>query len=78
MAPLQPNTLEDRLRPFVRAIRKFDILGDSVRTHPSRYPKTFSGAIVSAFCIGLTATLITLDVIKLANSASGEVSGRKI
>ena len=61
-----------------RAIPSIDLYGEAVQTDPSRFRRTYEGACVSVVCIGVTITLIVLDIIRLSTSAvGGEVSGIK-
>jgi hypothetical protein len=64
--------------PFMRlwrAVPSIDLYGDAVQTDPARFHRTYEGACVSVLCIGVTITLIVLDIIRLSTSAAGgEVS----
>lgn len=48
-----------------------DIYGDSVKVDPAKFPKSIEGVIVSLACIGITLTLIILDIMRLVNAMSG-------
>jgi hypothetical protein len=58
-----------------KAIPSIDLYGEAVLTDPARFHRTYEGACVSVVCIGVTITLIVLDIIRLSTAAAGgEVS----
>ena len=54
-----------------KSVPSIDLYGEAVQTDPARFPRSYEGACVSVVCIGVTITLIVLDIIRLSTAAVG-------